>query len=137
MLSIIILFLLCLFFFHRAINQEIINEIIKFCEDNSKEASNKTVKFQGNDVPVKYLDKPYIHLHQDFVQQNPGYQISRSSFRKYIPGYFQRGSEKRTDMCNYCVHGEKAVQQLKRIEEYQRQNQVMSSEIQKDLQEVI
>ena len=122
--------------YFRVISTRIIQRIIKFCEDNSREASNKTTKFEGKDVPVLFLSKPFAHLHSDFVQQNPDCHISLSSFRKYIPKYFQRGGEKRTDMCHYCVHGEKASIELKRLEIQHRHNR-MSEEIQNHIIQVI
>ena len=108
--------------------------ISEFCEDNSREAGNKTTKIQGNDVPVKFLNKPYTHLYQDFCGKYPEIKISQSSFRKYIPKYFQRGGGKRTDMCNYCVNWE---QSMKRIEELHRHNNELSDEVQNKIQQVI
>ena len=108
-----------------------------FCEDNSREAANKTVKIDGNDVPVKFLNKPVSRLYEDFCGKYPGNKISSSSFRKYIPKYFQRGGNKRTDMCSYCVHGEKALEQIKRIEELHGHNSELSVEIQQKIKKVI
>ena len=84
--------------------------IIEFCEDNSREAANKTIKIDGADVPVKFLNKPYTRLYEGFCGKYPGNVISVPSFRHYIPKYFQKGGGKRTDMSGYCVHGEKSLQ---------------------------
>ena len=39
-------------------------------------------------------------------------------------------------MCSYCVYGEKATQEFKRIEELHRDNAVLSDEIQGKIEQV-
>ena len=136
-LSFCLNYVFILFICFRSINKEIISSIIQFCEDSSQEAGNKTVKFEGKVVPVKFLSKPYSHLHQDFCDKYPEKKISLSSFRKYIPKYFQRGGGKRTDMCSYCVEGEKSLQHMKRIEELYRHNSELSAEIERKIEKII
>ena len=132
------MFLIVFFFFcFSAIDKDIILSIAQFCEENSREAANKTLKVNGIDVPVKFLNKPVSRLYEDFCGKYPGKKISSSSFRKYIPKYFQKGGEKRTDMCSYCVHGKKALQQIKRIEELHGHNNELSAEIQQKINKVI
>ena len=111
--------------------------IIEFCEDNSREAADKTIKTDGADVPVKFLNKLYTRLYEDFCGKYPGNLISISSFRKYIPKYFQKGGDKRTGMCSYCVRREKSLQQVKRIEELHGHNNELAAEIQEKINKVI
>ena len=111
--------------------------IIEFCEDNSREAANKTIKIDGADVPVKFLNKPYTRLYEDFCGKYPGNVMFVSSFRKYIPKYFQKGGDQRTDMYSYCVHGKKSLQRIKRIEELYGHNNELTVEIQEKINKVI
>jgi hypothetical protein len=100
-------------------------------------AAKKTIEMGKETVPVCYLTKPYSHLHALFVQKYPQNKIALTTFRKYIPKNFTRGATKRTDMCHYCVKGEKAVQELQKITEFGDEEKTpLAEEIQKKIEKV-
>lgn len=114
----------------------IIKKIYDFCLEYSNVAGNRTKDIKlanGNKftVPAYFLSMPYVHLHHEFLRQNPECQVSLSTFRKYIPKNFLRGTRKRTDMCHYCVNGKKSVAQLEKIRECENLADNIRSKIEK------
>ncbi len=76
---------------------------------------------------------PYLHLHHEFLRKNPDCQIALSTFRKYIPENYIRGTRtrKRTDMCHYCVNGKKTVAQLEKLKATENLADTIKSKIEK------
>ena len=108
-----------------------------FCVEYSTVAGNRTKEIKlanGNKVPVPvhFLSMPYVHLHHEFLRRNPECQVSLSTFKKYIPKNFIRGTRKRTDMCHYCEKGKKSVAQLEKI----RQCENLAEDIRQKIEKV-
>jgi hypothetical protein len=120
----------------RSINPQIVEKIHDFCAEYSNVAANRTKQIGQNGekitVPLYFLTLPYVHLHHEFVRKNPECQISLSTLKKYIPKNYVRGSQKKTDMCHYCVNGKKTLVRLEKL----KRSDDFGEEIQLKIQKV-
>ena len=91
-----------------------------FNNENEMKCDNNSVhmnQYDGNNqkvtpkinVPVRILHDNIKYLYHQYIAKYPEYSMSETSFRKNIPKYFTTKANKKTDICNICQQGKRAI----------------------------
>jgi hypothetical protein len=87
-----------------------------FLDEHSQPASSHTVKVDGVDVPVRYLDRTVAELRKLWCQDSTHRQMVKSTFRKAVRGLkiYKTGRQRGTDLCETCLTGARIESQVRR-----------------------
>jgi len=103
----------------KPLSPEIKDAIIKFVQEQSTPAANRSITIKDNQgkktqVPVSYLPSSVRGTFIEFKRVHPDTEVAESAFRKCIPPHIKR-ARKATDLCDHCEMGASVERAQKRM----------------------
>ena len=95
-----------------AINQQTKALVVDYLRRNSRISSARGGHGSADSLePTYFLEKPKRDIYRQLMAENPDTKLSLSKFYNLSPPNFKK-AQKKTDMCEVCVSGEKLMRKL-------------------------